>query len=347
MIIIEAVLHRISKAKGSSGPDSTTAQAREDALPLDEVLTRTAEELRRIYSSSACGYGMFDPNEDAYPFPRLLREYTQGSRTFLQLSTSALNVIANKVADEPFATGGYALFIRYEDAERQWMMVAMLKLRPGTSVDDETLGLMETVNLDLDHLHEAARIDLTKWHENQQPYLSFIKRREGQDVSRYFRNSLGCAEYTDSKHHTSEIKRALEDYFTAQNWDGDTKRTAKQKFVEICEEQNQAGNPVNLAALSAVIDSQNPEAFSAFVQAGDYPVSTVFHPARSVYSKWRRISKSFGTVKVMFDVQDVANGTVDVDEDNGYMVIRNPPQDLIDQIRENRSAVDGDRKSVV
>lgn len=340
MDIIEAVLHRISKERGASGAGSTTAQARADALSIDAVLTRTAEDLRKIYTTTAQGYGIFNADEDTHAFPRMLREYRAGTRTFLQFSTGTLNVIAARMADEQFATGGYALFLRYDDSGREWMMVGMLKLRPGTSVNDETLELEDTVSLDLDHLHEAARVDLTKWQEDQQPYLSFIKKRSGQDVSNYFRSALGCTDYTDSKHHTEKIKKALEDFFAQKEWSRDQRQAAKKTFVELCEAHNEAGNPVNLDSLSAVIDTQEPSAFASFVREGNYPVSNVFQPAKSVYSKWKRISRSFGSVKVAFEVQDVTSGTVDYDDENGYMVIRNPPQDLIDQIRENQATGD-------
>jgi nucleoid-associated protein len=340
MEIIEAVLHRISKERQTSGPGSTTVTARPNASPVDAVLSRMAEDLRKIYTSSAQGYGIFNADENVYPFPRLLREHREGAKSFVELTQNTLSLIAAKMADEHFATGGYVLFLRYDDVGHEWMMIAMLKLRPGTSVNDETLELMETVSLDLDHLHEAARVDLTKWQENQQPYLSFIKKRAGQDVSSYFRGALGCTDYTDSKHHTEKIKKALEDFFVERQWTREQKQVAKKTFVELCEAHVQAGDPVNLDALSAVIDTQEPASFATFVREGDYPVSNVFQPAKSVYSKWRRIVRSFGSVKVAFEVQDVTSGTVDYDEDNGYMVIRNPPQDLVDQIRESRAAGD-------
>lgn len=53
----------------------------------------------------------------------------------------------------------------------------MLKLKAGTGVDKNKL-LIDASALDIDHLHEAARIDIQKWIDNVQPYLSFVKKSQ-------------------------------------------------------------------------------------------------------------------------------------------------------------------------
>ncbi|MBS1209575.1 MAG: Nucleoid-associated protein YejK [Proteobacteria bacterium] len=198
--------------------------------------------------------------------------------------------------------------------------------------------LSETVNLDIDHLHEAARVELGKWLADQQPYLSFIKKgKSGTDVSGYFRDALGCTEYTDAKHNTNQAKVAVEAYCAYKEWVGDDKKEVKRRFVELCATQLQAGQPVNLTTLSAMIDHQDPEAFSQFVRDNQYSVGEVFNPHKTTFMTWKRITKTFGSVKVSFDVQDVTDGKIDYDPDLQCLVIKSPPQTLINEILENKS----------
>jgi nucleoid-associated protein len=148
---------------------------------------------------------------------------------------------------------------------------------------------------------------------------------------------LGCTEYTDSKHNTEQVLAAFEAYCDTQGWDHEQKRNARQRVYDYCETKKKSGEPVNLTALSGVINDQDPEAFSTFVRENGYPVSETFTPHRGTYMRFKRISKSFGSVKISFDVNDIFSGHVDYDGDNDCLVITSPPQDLINEIHKYKA----------
>lgn len=287
MQLEEAILHRINKARNTSGAGTAVAFTRTTTLPIDERLGRTAEDILRIYGKSTSGYGIFTTEETVFKFPVLLRDYIQSGTDFVPFTVDATKLIAAKMGDEIFATGGYSLFLRYSNQGTDWLMVVMLKLKSGTGVIEETLELNDTLSFDIDHLHEAARVDLAKWQNNTQPYLSFIKKRQGgADISRYFREALGCTEYTDSKHNTEQVLEAFEAYGETQGWDLEQKRTARQRVYDYCETKRKSGEPVNLTALSGVINDQAPEAFCTFVRENNYSVSETFTPHQRTYARF-------------------------------------------------------------
>ncbi|MBK7900055.1 MAG: nucleoid-associated protein [Betaproteobacteria bacterium] len=173
------------------------------------------------------------------------------------------------------------------------------------------------------------------------PYLSFIKKRQGgAEVSRYFREALGCTEYTDSKHHTGQMRDAFEAYSAHNAWTQEQKRAARQRIYDYCDAKEKAGESVNLAALSALVDDQNPDTFSDYVRDNDYEVGETFKPHKATYTRFKRISRTFGSVKVSFDVQDLLNGGVDFDEDNACLVINNLPEELIEEIKKHKATND-------
>lgn len=337
MEIREAILHRISKDRNTTGAGSATTQKRTAHLPADERLIRMAEDILKIYGKATNGYGTFDANETVYRFPVLLESYVTSGTDFIAFTSEATDLVAAKMGDEAFSTGGYALFLRYTNQGQDWMLVAMLKLKPGTGVNEQTLELSDTLSFDIDHLHEAARVDLSKWQAETQPYLSFIKRRQGgAEVSRYFREALGCTEYTDSKHYTGQMRDAFEEYSIHNTWTQEQKRAARQKIYDYCDAKERAGESVNLTALSTLVDDQNPNAFSDYVRDNSYEVSETFKPHKATYTRFKRISRTFGSVKVSFDVQDLLNGGVDFDEDHACLVINNLPQELIEEIKKHK-----------
>jgi len=332
--IQEATQHRIEKKARTSGAGAATTHKRTECLPVDHRLERLVDEILKIYGKSVNnGYGTFDADEVVYPFPELLTDYVKNVSNFIAFSGISTGLISAKMAEEFFSTGGYALFLRYTNLGQDWLLIAMLKLKPGIGVDEQTLELSDTLSLDIDHLHEAARIDLGKWQANTQPYLSFIKKRQGgEDVSLYFRTALGCTEYTDAKHHTEQMHQAFDAYCEQNGWNREQKIHGQQRIYDYCEARHKADEPVNLISLSAVIDDQNPEAFSAFVRENDFEIGETFKPHRSTYVRLNRVQRSFGSVKVSFDVQDITDGRVSLSEDDA-LVINNVPAELIEEIK--------------
>jgi nucleoid-associated protein len=333
MELQEAILHRIIKAENTTGANAATVVPRNARLPIDERLVQTADNALRIYARATNGFGTFDANQVRYQFPVLLQKYVVRGADFIQFSNEATSLIAAEMGNAYFANGGYVLFLRYTNLGQDWLLIVMLKLKAGTGIDQVTLNLNETLFFDIDHLHEAARIDLGKWQANTQPYLSFIKKRRGsEDVTKYFRQALGCTEYTDSKHNTAEVMKAVNEFSETKGWTVEQRNEARRRTFEYCETKDRAREPVNLMALSAHIFDQEPTAFADYVREKEYVVSETFMPHRTTYTRFKRIDAKVGNIKVSFDVDDLVQQRVDYDSANNCLIINNLPQDLVDRI---------------
>jgi nucleoid-associated protein len=335
MQLQEAILHRIIKAEKTTGPDTAEVIPRSERLPTDDQLLRTAESVLRIYAKAINGYGTFDSNQVRYQFPVLLHNYVVNDEDFIHFSEETTGLIAEEMKNSYLSNGGYVLFLRYENQGHDWLLVVMLKLKAGTGIDQNTLSFKETLSFDIDHLHEAARIDLEKWQAGTQPYLSFIKKsRGGEDVTKYFRQALGCTEYIDSKHHTGQVMKAVDSFCNDQGWTPEQRNDARRRTYEYCDDKDRKGEEVNLTALSAIIFDQEPIAFSDYIHDKGYEVSETFKPHRNTFIRLHRINAKVGNIKVSFDVDDILQQHVDYDVANNCLIINNIPQDLIDKFNE-------------
>lgn len=341
MQLQEAILHRITKAENTSGPGTATLIPRTTKSPIDDRLQRTVEGILKIYAKAINGYGTFDSDQAVYRFPVFLNDYVVRGADFIGFSQDTGRLIAAQMSDAFFANGGYVLFLRYTNLGQDWLLVVMLKLKAGTGVDQTTLDLHDTLSFDIDHLHEAARIDLGKWRANTQPYLTFIKRRHGsEDVTRYFRQALGCTEYTDSKHNTDQAMNAVNAFCDARSWTTEAKNDARRRTYEYFETKDRAGEPANLNALSAFIFDQEPAAFADYVRENEYEVGETFRPHRKTFTKFKRIDAKVGNIKVSFDVEDLLQQRVDYDQQNNSLIINNIPPELVEQINKLKPQAD-------
>jgi len=331
MEISHAIVQGLLKEAGSN---QVTEAFRNNPTPVNERLNELAESIRKVYARLTNNYGCFDEDRETYRFPDHLDRYVAGELDITSFSHLASRLIAVTMSHAIAATGGYALFIRYVSQGSDWLLIVMLKLRTSTGIDERSLELTDSVSFDIENLHEAARIDLAKWRRNDQPYLSFIKRRgQQEEVTRYFRLALGCTDYTDSRASTDRALRAVDGYCAEQNWTPDQKREARRKTYDYFDAKRAAGEPVNLIAFSAILNDQVPDSFLQYVRQNDLPVSETFEPHRRTYSRFKRISHSFGTVKISFDVQDVQDEKVDYEESDHAIIIRDVPETLADKIR--------------
>ncbi len=82
-------------------------------------------------------------------------------------------------------------------------------------------------------------------------------------------------------------------------------------------------------ALSAFINDKEPAAFIDYIREQDLPINETFSPHKSSYSKLQRIKKSFGTISVGFDVDDLVTGKIILGEENSSVIITNPSDDLV------------------
>lgn len=335
MNIQESIVHRIAKERESSGSNSVEIHPRNQTLPLDDRLMKLGTDVLRLYGTLSNGYGTLGDDLEVHRFPKYLTDYFDDSNDFVALTLKALSVIAERMSQQRLTTTSYPIFFKYESQGRQWLLIAVLKLKEGVGIDEETLDLNDSLIFDINNLREAARIDIEKWKSNDQPYLSFIKRGSGADAesSRYFRDALSCLAYTDAKFNTDAALEAFDNYYEQQGWDAEKRQTTRARVFDYYKDKKDSNEPVNLTAMSAVINDQEPESFVNFVRENQYPVSETFSPHPDSYKKLQRLGKKFGTITLGFDVGDLAAERVYYDEKEGSIVLRNPPADFVEEIK--------------
>lgn len=337
MQIIEATIHRLQKAAHTHGEGSVTTQLRETGLPIDETLRGVCSDLLALYNRTSDSSGTFGSNPNVHVFPIRFCEYLQSTLPFQGLSNATVDLIASQMADSRLANGGYALFLRYCEQLNDFLLIAMLKLKPGAGIDESSLSLQPTLNIDLDLLNEAARINITRLQANEEPYLTFIKgSRKATEVTEYFRKALACQNYTNAAEQTRQLIRAADD-FVRQRVDLETEDQRQHERLETrrrlfeCLQNNR--EEITLATVAAAINPAEPGEFVTFSQSvvngeREYKFDGRFKPDRKVTQSLRRISGGMGTVRLSFDVEDVRSGTVEYNAQHDAIIIKQPSQKL-------------------
>lgn len=333
MQVKQAVVHFLDKGReADEGKIPSVLRLRQALLPVNDRLTSLVMTLRQLYNNkTGYGYGVFHHDVNLYPFSTELAGYGNSGWDFLQFSHRAMACLKKRIDDVMLATGGYLLFVSYHDEQdNRYLIVASLKNRPGFIFNDD-LELTDQEHVDLDHLHEMARIDLTAWRAGGARYLSFAKRRSsGDEFTRYFRDFIGCDEFTESRALTRNLLMAVHAYGNGAPFD--EKRRQRQAVFDYCEEKRSANERIDLCALSARLSEETPEAFVQFLNENNQlAVGDDFKPDKNVYRSLRRFKGEDKRLSIAFDA-DQLGGRVVYDGDAGTLLINDVPANLRAQL---------------
>lgn len=335
MQLTHFIIHEIEKKNDKQDPNDLQPKLILDSdqeFPLDKPASVTfSEGLRKKYTNSISGYGCIDKSENSI-FQLQLQEYRDGKIDFIKLSKLLVSRLMTSLAEGQqlkWATGGLIILLEYLENGKSYLLITMIKEKKAITFDRANLNLEEFLSIDLDKLHEGARIDLKKWEGDEQPYVSFIKK-SSSNISDYFKDSINCINYTDSKVYTDSVFDALKQYSVSQEWTKDIlkekKEILKKHFIDAVNKKTDSGEPVvYLKEISALLNQEEPDSFYDFVREENIEVSDAFQPDRATVRRWMRVTVKTGTINVTFNVADFEQGNIALSAD-GNIVITNVSQ---------------------
>jgi len=321
MVINNSIIHQLSKERNSK----STINLRESILQVNNQLNQLLCEIKKVYNEkTGKSYGVFENNITLYPLSVLLKKYLTNEISFIEFTKEAMNLLKNKIDTENLATGGYLLFVHYDC----FFMVVMLNDKNGVSISNDTLDIIETNHLDLEKLHLAARIDLTLWQSEGSKYLSFVKgRNTGDYVSNYFREFIGCTDYTSSKEQTELLLVSVDNYCKQKEFDDERKKSFKHSVFEYCENKRKNKELVYLEDLSHYLDEDNPNDFFEFANSNEAKLNSGFEPHRDTLSRLQRYNGKDSDLIISFN-SDLLGNRVIFNRVESTLLINKLPKDL-------------------
>lgn len=337
MRIQNVIVHKLNKERAAAGGRSeATIEFRKTELNSSSSLTIAFIE--KIIESFKTGktFGTFDEDEDNYPFQKWLKEMYDPSddRDFISLSKSTMERLRILIQNKNFATGGHIVFCSYSDAGKNWFIVVMLKDKDGYTFED--LELKNVQELDIDKLHQLARVDVNAWsEEHSSAYLSFISKKS-EDISEYFIEALGCTNLVHSKVTTNAVLEIIDTLFLENKVKKEDADVAKDQLYDFLIEKRKTSKSVKLEEISTFIDHHLPEdkhgAFIEMANSDNFQVSEQFEPNPQVLRNLKRIKHK--TTYWTLDIDRKALGQagsgsdVEYNEKQNSLTVNNLPSEL-------------------
>ncbi|MGR5153197.1 nucleoid-associated protein [Photobacterium swingsii] len=217
LCINRAVVHFLNKERHKEIEKSSL---RADLLPLeDSTVISLIEGVIDTYGKkgNSLQYGVFDNTGSHGEAPAEIKKYygleeDNEDTDFLALTKTIMKELHREARSIGPATGGHILFIDYQSNNARFLLVAMVKQKPGFGM--KGLNVEDLQYIDLGKLHSAARFSYMKWEEflNSSSegkegvcYLTFIGSRANAESAQYFVRALGCKAGSPSAKATKAV----------------------------------------------------------------------------------------------------------------------------------------------
>ena len=339
MDIINSIAHKIIKDRQESGKPQVEAevQYRDDVFdPANQKVITLIEALLKIYKTGKT-FGSFNSDVDNYPFQSwvdILNE-DDSKQAFIELTHKTVNRIKISLENENFATGGYLVFVHYKNNDNNYFLVGMIKDKGGLNFTP-SMELMDVHQIELDKLHQAARVDLQRFKNGDESYLSFLKGDQKKDITGYFTKTLGCTDLIPSNEATDNVF-ILIDSICSEADISETK-SIRSNIHDFLKERHP--NSIKLEEISAKLNAYLPIEFhNSFIEkanSDEFRISQEFVPNLTALRKFKRLHYKASTWDFSFDKNVL--GTPDSQADIVFnsnersLTINNLPQKLMDEL---------------
>ncbi|WP_447895458.1 nucleoid-associated protein [Vreelandella sp. GE22] len=332
------------------------------------LVIKLVEGVTKIYGNRYNGahYGTFVDGDGRGQFPDEFQNYAgkddPTDLDFIKISHIGMHRLYDKGSVKA-ASGGYILFSDLVADDVRYFLVVMIKKTPGMRLSEE-LSPEELEQLDLSKLHQAARINFSRFGEYEDAtveqkrelnYLSFISPVSSRSASGYFITALGCSEGNTSNQATTNLIRGSRKFFKENDSIKHNKDVFMSSLYTYLHEKLESKEPVKLSEVANIASNYVPhdlgdeaqeivDAFVAVLNSDELAIPVEFPVSKTSLNRHTHVTAKSPNWKFMFD--KVALGTDPASEifynkDHGSLTITQLPPEVIQQLDQEVSD-DGD-----
>ncbi|MCQ0166041.1 nucleoid-associated protein [Pseudomonas sp. S12(2018)] len=180
---------------------------------------------------------------------------------FSALATTVIDELVVQSQEEALSTGGHILVSSYLSDNTPFILVTSIKQKGGIRLDENYVP-QEVVEVDMDKIHQAARINLSRYRavgevpngnddaeDQDRTYLCFISRGRNSEASGYFIKALGCKKGIASARATKNAIDSVFQFFRRNENIAPFKIQARENVTRYLNDRLEQGQHAKLDAI--------------------------------------------------------------------------------------------------
>jgi nucleoid-associated protein len=327
MALTSIIAHRIYRHSPGSAFE---LQLRGEAITSAGKLEELAYELKtQFIRKGGKSYGRFSDELGEFPLPAWLRDYREERLSFISFTHKAMQQFQQALEKAESLLDAYVFFVEEKLEVGDTLSVYLVEHQSGLYLDGE-LMVDDSLCLDTGGFNLAAKIQLNDWTSGDSAtYLTLMRSRSDKDIADAFTQFIAFTDKQDIKQETAEFLQIVDNF--SQTLDETTAKITRSKVVDYCLEQNKAGKPVTIAALSSnlaeEVKSYEPERFVRYVESSKPDLKPEFIPHAGQIRSYVRISGRNDSLSMSF-ASECLGREIEYDAEKDVLTITNLPPSL-------------------
>lgn len=213
MNVHRVIIHELEKEAQST---ELTYKSSNNLLEINDGITALITQIHTSFEKSLSKYAKFDLDNESNSVYRNINRYldTNEDGVFITFSKASLDDLASRIEREPFATGGYYLFIDYEEANYRYISIVIVRNKEAFNIQWRRNNFMvdETENINIDKIAMGFRLNCNLYTRNgdDRNYLALVSN-QGDELSKYFLRWVNAKGVITSKVNTKTLVNIIKD----------------------------------------------------------------------------------------------------------------------------------------
>ncbi len=179
-------------------------------------------------------------------------------------------------------------------------------------------------------LQYAVKLSVSEWQSAQsKTYLSYLAPKNKDPITLIWNELIGFSEGADRSTQTEEFLTVVERY--AEKLPPEQEQEYRTRVVNYCLDQDRAGEPVEIQALSRHVDEAAPEALMNFYTEHYEEPTTPLYTDRKQLKRYTRFFGRDNDLSIGFSTLMLGRDII-YDESSGTLTIRVIPKSLKSQL---------------
>ena len=208
MQVSRIIIHELVKEAHSVDVDYKSSS---NLIQVNPGIDKLVEHIHIAFDQSITKYSKFDKsNTENAVYKNIDKYLTQANddNQFIHFSKASLSELAILISREPFATGGFYLFVDYLENGYNYIAIIIVRNKDAFNINwnGNDFSVDETENINIEKLAMGFRINCGLYldESDTRNYLALISH-QGDDLSRYFTIWVNAAHVIDSRTNTRQL----------------------------------------------------------------------------------------------------------------------------------------------
>lgn len=352
MQIKKLAIHEMKKARGEVV--ATLDKSANNWSISDPVIVEFAEQLKERFAAAGNAYANVgkEVRDDQDSIIRNNTMMQQNLSEFVEFDDAAIKGFSNfeffagkcgaEIEDcikkHHFTTGGHIVYIAYEDKGKDYLLVILMKMTDGYGMDYSQSKILKSQIFNMEYFQEGVRINLNTWSgidSDVDRCMNFVKRRGDDDVSKYFRDAMGCVDYAESKRNTGLVLDALVDYLDHKvskcEYDAQKKEILSVSVQEYMWHQLERDELVKfkeVCRLASPVDNKKDETemelyCKAHTKSKFHHIDAEFEVSKDKMREKLRVAGQVGQSKFSVSANDIKTKVVEISQEDSSVKFNN------------------------